>query len=101
MRDAGETGQEEQHVIAGVLPHRDGDDGAKCQGWIPKPVGLPDAQFGQVVVEKSGVGQEDEDEQRRRSAIAVRSRLDRRVVSFRPMANSSASAILGAMVPTA
>jgi hypothetical protein len=67
LRNTGEAGQEEQHVVARVLPHRNGDNRAQCERRITKPVGLLNPERRQVVIQQSCAGQEDKDEQRCRS----------------------------------
>ena len=64
LRHAGEPGKEEQHVVAGVLPHRDRDDRAERQRRIAQPVGLGSAEACQVVVKQPGAREKNEDEQR-------------------------------------
>lgn len=59
-----QPGEEEQHVVAGVLPDRQAHDRVQGDVGIAEPVRPRDREQAEVVVEQPGIGQEDEQEDR-------------------------------------
>ena len=64
LRHGLEAGEEEQHVVAGVLPDRDDHDGVERDVGIAEPVRQHRQQPADVIVEQADIRQEDEQEQR-------------------------------------
>jgi hypothetical protein len=66
-RDRLKAGQEEQHVVAGVLPHGERRDRIERHVRIAQPIRPLHAELSEVVVEQADTRQEDEQEHRGRS----------------------------------